>query len=84
VSKNFNKNIVDEFANEGLRTLCMSYKVISNEEYNDYYNQITDANLIIDNRDLILKNVFSKIENNFEYLGSSAIQDELQGKILFF
>lgn len=56
--------MIQIFANETLRTLCLCYKDISTEEYESWSRKHKEAQLTIANRDAALDQVYEQIENN--------------------
>ncbi|XP_044287466.1 phospholipid-transporting ATPase IC [Varanus komodoensis] len=69
---------LDVFANETLRTLCLSYKDISNEEYEAWNKKFMAASVASRNREEALDKVYEEIEQNLILLGATAIEDKLQ------
>ncbi|XP_061471283.1 phospholipid-transporting ATPase IC isoform X2 [Rhineura floridana] len=69
---------LDIFANETLRTLCLCYKDISNEEYEAWNKKFMAASVALRNRDEALDKVYEEIERNLILLGATAIEDKLQ------
>lgn len=69
---------LDEFATEGLRTLLFAQKFISEEEYRSWkitYDNATTS--LVDRQDLI-EAAGEVIEQSFDLVGASAIEDKLQ------
>ncbi|KAM9331027.1 phospholipid-transporting ATPase IC-like [Gastrophryne carolinensis] len=69
---------LDVFANETLRTLCLCYKDISEEEYQSWSKRHKDASVAIHDRDEALDKVYEEIEKDLVLLGATAIEDKLQ------
>ncbi|KAJ3822147.1 phospholipid-translocating ATPase [Lentinula raphanica] len=67
-----------EFANEGLRTLTLAYKLIGEEEYESWSHRYEEATIAIDNREEKVEAVSSEIERDLRLLGATAIEDRLQ------
>ncbi|TMW55340.1 hypothetical protein Poli38472_013231 [Pythium oligandrum] len=66
------------FASEGLRTLVLGRRVLSEEEYNSYNQAYIDAANSLDNRDAKLDAVAEMIEKDMTIVGVTAIEDKLQ------
>lgn len=66
------------FANEGLRTLCLGYRAISEEEFAQWSKDYNDASTSLDDREGKLADVAANIEHSLTLLGASAIEDKLQ------
>lgn len=56
--------LLQTFANETLRTLCLCYKDISTDEYAAWSRRHKDAQVTMVNRDAALDRVYEQIENN--------------------
>ncbi|KAG6810123.1 hypothetical protein H0H92_013221 [Tricholoma furcatifolium] len=69
---------LNEFANNGLRTLTLAYKVIAESEYFDWSKRYHDASLALDNREEKLEAVCDYLERDLRLLGATAIEDRLQ------
>ncbi|KAG8599188.1 hypothetical protein GDO81_002925 [Engystomops pustulosus] len=69
---------LDIFANETLRTLCLCYKDISEEDFKTWNKKYHQASVAIKNREEALDKVYEEIENNLVMLGATAIEDKLQ------
>ncbi|XP_053150642.1 phospholipid-transporting ATPase IC isoform X2 [Hemicordylus capensis] len=76
--KQATQEALDIFANETLRTLCLCYKDISNEEYEAWNRKFMAASVASTNRDEALDKVYEEIEKNLILLGATAIEDKLQ------
>ncbi|KAG0239908.1 hypothetical protein B0O80DRAFT_491333 [Mortierella sp. GBAus27b] len=69
---------LERFANEGLRTLCLAYRKISEEEYANWALEYDEACSTIHNRDENIENACEGIEHSLILLGGTAIEDRLQ------
>ncbi|KAG0233600.1 hypothetical protein BGW42_007349 [Actinomortierella wolfii] len=69
---------LERFANEGLRTLCLAYRKISEEEYARWQKDYIEAANSIHNRDENIELVCEDIEHSLLLLGGTAIEDRLQ------
>lgn len=69
---------LDNFASEGLRTLCFAYRDLSKDEYIRWNEQYQKAATTINNRQDELDNVAEIIEKDLILLGATAIEDKLQ------
>lgn len=69
---------MEEFASNGLRTLLFVEKQISAADYEDWLQRYNEANLSILDREGELERVSKVIEDGFELVGSTAIEDKLQ------
>ncbi|KAJ3105015.1 hypothetical protein HDU97_008623 [Phlyctochytrium planicorne] len=69
---------LEEYANEGLRTLCIAYRDISEEEYAEWCKIYDKAATTINNRGDELDKAAELIEKDLILLGATAIEDKLQ------
>ncbi|GMH77774.1 hypothetical protein TrST_g13861 [Triparma strigata] len=67
-----------EFAEIGLRTLCLAYKELGEEEFKDFNEKWYKASLSIDNKDELQDALAEKVENDLILVGATAIEDKLQ------
>ena len=75
---------VDQFARQGLRTLCYSFKYLDEIEYNDWVERYNDLKYqAINDKSLNSKLdlMIEEIEGNATILGVSALEDKLQDKV---
>ncbi|KAF3205500.1 hypothetical protein TWF679_009261 [Orbilia oligospora] len=66
------------FAREGLRTLCIAERVLSEEEYREWMQLYDAASAATVGRDEKIEEVSELIEQNLTLLGGTAIEDRLQ------
>uniref|UniRef100_A0A8R1E4I9 Phospholipid-transporting ATPase n=2 Tax=Caenorhabditis japonica TaxID=281687 RepID=A0A8R1E4I9_CAEJA len=66
------------YAKEGLRTLCLSMKVWSEEEYSEWKEKHEEAELDMLDRENLLAESTIRAEKDLELLGVTAIEDRLQ------
>ncbi|KAK1169964.1 putative phospholipid-transporting ATPase IH [Acipenser oxyrinchus oxyrinchus] len=71
---------VEHNAVEGLRTLCVAYKSLAQDEYESVCKQINTAKLALQDRDKKLAEAFDVIERDLILLGATAVEDRLQDK----
>ncbi|XP_061081830.1 phospholipid-transporting ATPase IH isoform X2 [Conger conger] len=71
---------VEHNAVEGLRTLCVAYKTLTQAEYEDVCQQLNSAKLALHDRDRRLAEAYDIIEKDFILLGATAVEDRLQEK----
>ncbi|XP_033637661.1 probable phospholipid-transporting ATPase IF isoform X2 [Asterias rubens] len=69
---------VNDYALEGLRTLCFSSRDLSQSEYNDFHDQLQEASTALDNREEKLNKVFNIVEQELRLLGATGVEDKLQ------
>jgi phospholipid-translocating ATPase len=69
---------LEEFANTGLRTLCLAYRDLQEDEYQRWSREYNEASASIEDRDWKIELACDKLEKNLILLGSTAIEDRLQ------
>lgn len=69
---------LEEFAADGLRTLCISSRIVSDEEYAAWSVKYHEASLSLNDRSERLDEVAEEIETGLFLLGATAIEDKLQ------
>jgi phospholipid-translocating ATPase len=69
---------LEMFAREGLRTLCIAQKELTEDEYRDWKKQHDAAATAMENREDKLEAVAELIEQDLWLLGGTAIEDRLQ------
>lgn len=72
---------IDEFASDGLRTLLFAHKVIPISEYAGWKKVYQDATTSLVNRQERIEAAADIIEQGFDLLGASAIEDKLQAGV---
>ena len=84
----FNRDYVEEtlknledFANEGLRTLLLAEKIIPSKEYIQWLTKYKIAITSIKDRDEKVAQVQDEIETELILVGATAIEDKLQDKV---
>ncbi|WWC67489.1 uncharacterized protein I206_101397 [Kwoniella pini CBS 10737] len=66
------------FASEGLRTLCLAYRVLGDKEYETWAKDYHNATVALQDREQQVEDVSSRIEQGLVLLGATAIEDKLQ------
>ncbi|KZS87356.1 phospholipid-translocating P-type ATPase [Sistotremastrum niveocremeum HHB9708] len=69
---------MENYANGGLRTLCIAYRPISEEEYMEWSRVYDAAASAIKDRDEALDKANEQIEHSLHILGATALEDKLQ------
>lgn len=69
---------LEDFATEGLRTLCCAVSVIPEEVYSEWKETYHKASTAIQYRERKMEDAANLIENNLILLGATAIEDKLQ------
>lgn len=69
---------LDEYANEGLRTLCVAKKIMSWDAFAEWNNRYQEASSALHDREEKMENMADEIERELTLLGGTAIEDRLQ------
>nr|XP_026251163.1 probable phospholipid-transporting ATPase VB [Urocitellus parryii] len=69
---------LDLYARDGLRTLCIAKKVVSEEDFRRWASFRREAEASLDNRDELLMETAQRLENQLTLLGATGIEDRLQ------
>lgn len=69
---------IEEFSTEGLRTLLYSHKWITSDEYEQWAQDYNEAKISLQDRAQKIEDVGARLENDFNLLGATAIEDKLQ------
>lgn len=72
---------LQNFAEKGLRTLCIAYKELSEFEYASWAEQFVEAQSALENRVEKIEEVAELIERDLILLGATAVEDELQENV---
>uniref|UniRef100_A0A4W5PU00 Phospholipid-transporting ATPase n=1 Tax=Hucho hucho TaxID=62062 RepID=A0A4W5PU00_9TELE len=72
---------LDNYAREGLRTLCVAKKVLEEEEYEIWLKRHAFAETSIENREELLLESAQRLETNLTLLGATGIVDRLQEEV---
>lgn len=69
---------MEMFANSGLRTLCIAYRWLEEEEYLNWSRTFDNAASAIEGRDEEIEKANELIEHSLHILGATALEDKLQ------
>ena len=75
------KHYVDKFSAQGLRTLFIAMKVISENEYNTFAKNLKEAQMSLDDKEKKVNEVCDTIEKNLYLIGTTIVEDKLQEKV---
>lgn len=69
---------VEQYAQLGLRTLCLAWRELKEDEYREWSAMFKEANGTLVDREWKIAEVCQKLEHDLEILGVTAIEDRLQ------
>ncbi|KAJ7256227.1 hypothetical protein B0H12DRAFT_1112856 [Mycena haematopus] len=78
VLKEATQRDMESFANNGLRTLCVAWRVLSQDEYSRWSRVYDDATNRVEGRDEAIEAACEQVEQNLTILGATALEDKLQ------
>lgn len=73
--------MLEELSEEGLRTLVVAWKPLTEQEFEAFKREYDDAEIAISNREERLASACEKIEVGLRFLGVTAIEDRLQDEV---
>ena len=75
------KYYVDKFSAQGLRTLFIAMKLLSQNEYNIFSKELNEAMMSLEDKEKKVNLVYDKIEQNLFLIGTTIVEDKLQEKV---
>ena len=75
------KYYVDKFSAQGLRTLFIAMKLLSENEYNNFSKDLNEAMMSLEDKDKKVNQVYDSIEQNLYLIGTTIVEDKLQEKV---
>ncbi|XP_062849346.1 phospholipid-transporting ATPase VB [Trichomycterus rosablanca] len=72
---------LDMYARDGLRTLCIARKVVSEQDYRNWAVMRQEAMSAIEDKEELLSKSAAYMENNLTLLGATGIEDRLQENV---
>ena len=65
---------LDEFAIQGLRTLCLAVRTIEESDYNVWNAKFHEASIAIEGKDEKIDDIAKEMESNLRLLGATATE----------
>lgn len=69
---------INQFATQGLRTLAVAVRVLTDEEYQDFASAYAQASQSLKDRQAKVSQVYQDLETNLELIGAIGVEDQLQ------
>ncbi|KAK8599355.1 hypothetical protein V6N13_077281 [Hibiscus sabdariffa] len=69
---------VEQYGQLGLRTLCLAWRELTEDEYQEWSLMFKEASSTLVDREWRIAEVCQRLEHDFEVLGVTAIEDRLQ------
>ncbi|KAJ4884232.1 putative phospholipid-transporting ATPase 9 [Raphanus sativus] len=76
------RDLVNEYADAGLRTLILAYRELHEKEYKAFNERISEAKSSVSaDRESMIEEVTEKVEKDLILLGATAVEDKLQNGV---
>ncbi|KAH8387021.1 hypothetical protein KR093_004129, partial [Drosophila rubida] len=72
---------ITEYAKEGLRTLAVARRILTESEYAVFVASLNNANIQLNNRKELIAQCYDTIEVELDLLGATALEDALQDNV---
>ncbi|TMS16361.1 Phospholipid-transporting ATPase IB [Larimichthys crocea] len=72
---------LEQFATEGLRTLCFAYVDLEEDAYQEWLKEYNRVSTVLKDRAQKLEECYELLEKNLMLLGATAIEDRLQAGV---
>jgi magnesium-transporting ATPase (P-type) len=67
----------DNLSNEGLRTLVISMKSLTEKQYEDWSRKYTEAKADLNDRERLVQLCIEELEQDMDLLGVTGVEDRL-------
>ena len=74
-------SMISKFANQGLRVLMIGKKTMSVQEFKNFELKLKEAELDHLNKALRVEKVIEELEQDFELVGATVVEDKLQDEV---
>ena len=78
IYSNFTFKCVDKLSCKGYRSLLIAYKIINEEDYIKWNNELKSSEMNLAKKDKLVDKCYDKIENELELIGATMVEDKLQ------
>ncbi|KAK9300211.1 hypothetical protein QLX08_006987 [Tetragonisca angustula] len=75
------RQYLQSYARQGLRTLMMAKKSLTTQEYENWRQMHSEAELAMENREVRIKDSYASLECHLTLLGVTGIEDKLQAGV---
>ncbi|KAJ1973052.1 hypothetical protein H4R35_004332, partial [Dimargaris xerosporica] len=72
---------IDHFSNQGLRVLCLAYRILTEDEYQSWGSRYKRAQISTEGREEQLEALAEEVECQLSLIGATAIEDKLQEEV---
>ena len=69
---------IDHFAQEGLRTLAMGERVLSNDQWLSFVAALNEASNVLVDREAKVREMYERLESELTLVGATGVEDRLQ------
>ena len=78
---NYTLKCVDKLSCKGYRSLLIGYKIINNNEYEEWNNKLINSEMNLSKKKKLIEKLYDEIEQNLELIGATIVEDKLQDKV---
>jgi magnesium-transporting ATPase (P-type) len=71
----------DNLSNEGLRTLVISMKSLTEKQYEDWSRKYTEAKADLNDRERLVQLCIEELEQDMDLIGVTGVEDRLQDNV---
>ncbi|EFN84690.1 Probable phospholipid-transporting ATPase VD [Harpegnathos saltator] len=75
------RQYLQSYARQGLRTLVMARRTLSEQEYETWRQKHNEAELATENRERRVRDTYTSLESHLTLLGATGIEDKLQAGV---
>lgn len=75
------RQYLQSYARQGLRTLVMARRTLSEQEYESWRQKHNEAELATENRERRVRDSYTSLESHLTLLGVTGIEDKLQAGV---
>lgn len=75
------RQYLQSYARQGLRTLVVAKKSLTAQEYDNWRQMHSEAELAMENREIRIKDSYANLECHLTLLGATGIEDKLQAGV---
>ena len=72
---------VNQYSKQGLRTLVMAKRMMSEEDFNNWLTAHNEAEAAHEGRERLLYESYCRLERDLQLLGATGIEDKLQDQV---
>ena len=78
IYSNFTFKCVDKLSCKGYRSLLIAYKIINEDDYIKWNNELKNSEMNLAKKDKLVDKCYDKMEKELELIGATMVEDKLQ------